>query len=417
MSTTERFFTAEDVEGMVADLKEWPNMSCDDGNQDLGVSPFITFYFLYNTKHHLDTSLLMVGIHEEFERLTRNPYLIGTHPDSERPHPYGSKRLPDLREFARKTRKTDYFAFNFTDQKKHNSSPSTAGYFWKMRDYMNDNPEPSNKVYTSIQFYYRWSWWKDNKNAWRQFVLETIEKLKPDQVYSGFSMANPLAFGTRSEVAVWERSLAPRFFGLDIDYPFSMNGSLADGIRPPTWGFLLSDTWREKLDLSRDQIKLSLQHPQIRIDELDSGLWIELGEEPALYPVEDGVPELPALLNKLLKPIRDDHMALLGFGQWDGDPNERFNDADSLRWMRRFDADSDWPSAELRQRQNNGGPSDAAPAPEPLELRAYASEACPQAGQWQALDIPPQTRRLEQGEIMSSLDSAYGLTVWRFLNA
>jgi hypothetical protein len=36
-------------------------------------------------------------------------------------------------------------------------------------------------------------------------------------------------------------------------------------------------------------------------------------------------------------------MALLGFGQWDGVPNERFNDADSLRWMRRFDADSDWP--------------------------------------------------------------------------
>jgi hypothetical protein len=54
---------------------------------------------------------------------------------------------------------------------------------------------------------------------------------------------------------------------------------------------------------------------------------------------------------------------------------------------------------------------------EPLKLRAYAGEACLQAGQWQALDIPPQTRRFEQGEIMSNLDSAYGLTVWRFLNA
>ncbi|MDO8067137.1 type VI immunity family protein [Janthinobacterium sp. SUN206] len=250
-----------------------------------------------------------------------------------------------------KQKKKTIFIFNFTDQKKHNSSPSTAGYFWKMRDHMNDNSEPSNRDYSFIQFYYRWSWWKDNKNAWRRFVLETMEKLKPDQVYSGFSMANPIAFGTRSAVTVWERSLAPRFFGLDIDYPFSMSGSLADGIRPPTWGFLLSDMWREKLNLSRDQIKLSLQHPHIRIDELGAGLWIELGEEPALYPVEDGVPELPALLNKLLKPIRNDHMALLGFGQWDGDPNERFNDADSLRWMRRFDADSDWPSAELRQRE------------------------------------------------------------------
>ncbi|WP_216350363.1 hypothetical protein [Janthinobacterium sp. LM6] len=52
-----------------------------------------------------------------------------------------------------------------------------------------------------------------------------------------------------------------------------------------------------------------------------------------------------------------------------------------------------------------------------MELRAYAGEACPQTGQWQALDIPPQTRRFEQGEIMSNLDSAYGLTVWRVLNA
>ncbi|WP_171984980.1 hypothetical protein [Janthinobacterium sp. LM6] len=52
-----------------------------------------------------------------------------------------------------------------------------------------------------------------------------------------------------------------------------------------------------------------------------------------------------------------------------------------------------------------------------MELRACAGEASPQAGQWQALDIPPPTRRFEQGKIMSNLDSAYGLTVWRFLKA
>ncbi|MED5616887.1 hypothetical protein [Janthinobacterium sp. P210005] len=52
-----------------------------------------------------------------------------------------------------------------------------------------------------------------------------------------------------------------------------------------------------------------------------------------------------------------------------------------------------------------------------MELHAYAGEACPQTGQWQALDIPPQTRRFEQGEIMRNLDCAYGLTVLRFLNA
>ncbi|MEC5164038.1 MULTISPECIES: type VI immunity family protein, partial [unclassified Janthinobacterium] len=416
MSTTERFFSAEDVEGMVKDLKEWPNMSCDDGNQDLGVSPFITFYFLYDTKQSLNTSLLMVDIHEEFERLTGKPYLVATHPDSERPHPYGSKRIPDLRDFSRKRKSNQAFIFDFSDQKNHNSSPSTAGYFWKTRDYMNDKENFSNKIYSSIQFYYRWSWWRKNKNDWKEFILLTMEKLKADQVYSGFAMANPLAFGSRSEVTVWERALTPRFFGLDIDYQFSSRHELTTGIRPPTWGFLLSDFWREKLDISREQVKTTLHHPQIRIDELNIGLWIELGEEPSLYPVEDGVPELPVLLNKLLRPIRHDHMGLLGFGQWDGDPNERFTNADELRWVRRFDTDSDWPSAELRQSRKDEDVDAAAPAHEPLELRAHAGEACPKTGQWQALDIPPQTRRFEQGEVMSNLGSAYGLTVWRFLN-
>ncbi|MCX7289626.1 hypothetical protein [Janthinobacterium sp.] len=50
-------------------------------------------------------------------------------------------------------------------------------------------------------------------------------------------------------------------------------------------------------------------------------------------------------------------------------------------------------------------------------MRAYAGEACLQAGQWQALDIPPQTRRFEQGEIIRNLDYAYRLTMWHFLNA
>ncbi|TNC72940.1 DUF3396 domain-containing protein [Janthinobacterium lividum] len=215
---------------------------------------------------------------------------------------------------------------------------------------MNDDAVPSNRTYSSIQFYYRWSWWLENKDAWRQFVLQTAGILDAAQVYSGFAMATPLAYGSRSEVSVWERSLTTHFYGLDIDDYLGMHGELTIGIRPPTWGFLLSDTWREKLDITRGQVKLSLHHPNIKIEELSVGLWIELGEEPSLYPVEDGVPALPVLLNKLLKPICHDHMGLLSGAQWDGAPNERFNDADSLRWMRRFDADSDWPSVELRQR-------------------------------------------------------------------
>ncbi|MBW3511521.1 hypothetical protein [Janthinobacterium sp. NKUCC06_STL] len=102
MITRDSFLGNDDIEGFVSDLKEWPNSSYGNDHITHNVSPFVSFYFLYDSKHHLDTSLLMVDIHEQFKRLTGNPYLVGTHPDSERPHPYGSKRLPDLREFARK---------------------------------------------------------------------------------------------------------------------------------------------------------------------------------------------------------------------------------------------------------------------------------------------------------------------------
>lgn len=348
MSTTGRLLDDEDLAGMTAELKEWPNSTWGSDEQALGVSPFLTFYFLYDSQRSTETALLMVDIHEAFEHLTGESYSIGTHPDSEKPHRYGSKRLPDLREVARTSKSSDYFSFKVSSELNHRSSPATAGYFWKLRDYMNDRDDPSNRAYSSIQFYYRWAWFKESKNAWRGFVLQSIERLRPEVVYSGFAFANPLEHGTRAEVSVWERALTPRFYGLDIDFPFGMD-RLGDGIRPPTWGFLLSDVNCRKLALSREQVRDRLHHPAINIFEVQNGLWIELGDEPSLFPVEDGVPALPKMLNHLLKPIRNDHTDLLGFAQWDGDPNERFNSRDTMRWLQRFDDDSDWPSIEERR--------------------------------------------------------------------
>ncbi len=50
-------------------------------------------------------------------------------------------------------------------------------------------------------------------------------------------------------------------------------------------------------------------------------------------------------------------------------------------------------------------------AMEPPELRAHACDICPKAGQWEAPDVPPQTRRYAQDEAMSNLGSANGSTV------
>jgi len=408
MSLTTRFLSEQDIDELATELKEWPNTARGNDAFELGVTPFVTFYFLYNTKRYVETSLLMVDIHEEFERLVGKPYKTATHPDSERPHPYGSKRIPDLREYAKNADADGHFAFSFNDETNHKSSPATSNSSWRIPAYQNDRESRRDRTYSSIQLYYRWSWWKDNKVAWRAFVHQTIQKLQPEQVYSGFAMANPLEFGTRSEVAVWERALTPRFYGLDIDSPYGMHRELLWGVRPPTWAFLLSDIWREQLSLTREAVKVALTHPRITTTELDAGLWIELGSEPELYPVESGVPELPSLLNKLLRPVRHDAMGLLDFGEWDGDPNERFTNTDAVRWMRRFDEDSDWPSLEQRLR----APIDSASQ----SLTSISGgQPCPQAGWWLTPAKAGSRSYFKVGEVMPIIrGSSYGSTFWQW---
>jgi hypothetical protein len=230
MNASSRLIDDDDLVGMIDDLKKWPSIAIDNGSFELSSTPFLTFYFHYEPDHFLRTTLDMIDIHENFEKCLGAPYTIATHPDSERPHPYGSKRLGDLREWVRRTPLEKAFSVNFTDEKNHQSSPTHAAYLWR-EPTLGDNFQ----YYSSIQFYYRWQWWLDNKDAWRKFVLDTIGRLKPAQVYSGFSMGNPLEFGMRSEIAAWDRALAPHFYGLDTDYPFGMDGpaQLPSGIRPP----------------------------------------------------------------------------------------------------------------------------------------------------------------------------------------
>ncbi|KNE29710.1 type VI immunity family protein [Achromobacter spanius] len=406
MSTSDSLIDADDVSGMVADLKRWPNTAVDHGDFELAVTPYLTFYFTYDPTNFLATTLDMIDVHEAFEKALGHPYLIATHPNSERPHPYGSKRLGNLREWARKTPLDQTFAVKFTDEENHQSSPTHSAYLWR---------EPTlgdrDQCYSSIQFYYRWQWWLDNRDAWRKFVLEAIGRLKPVQVYSGFAMGNPLAFGMRAETATWDRALAPHFYGLDTDYPFGMmfTPDLPSGIRPPTWGFFLSDIWREKLAISRDDVAAHLADPRIRIDTLSCGLWIELGPQPELYPVENGVPELPALLNRLLRRIRHPQLDLVGSGEWDGDPNERFDRRDTQRWLARFDDDSDWPTPAIRGRTPGGTPT------EPTPTHVVVGQEIPSSGWWYTLAKTGSRRHFNAGELAPPIhqDPSRGRVIWQ----
>lgn len=394
MSTTHQMFTAQERDLFIELLKEWPNSESGTEEASHSVSPFISFYFPPTADNHQEIASLMVDIHEASEQLLGHPYTMTLHEDTDRPHPYPEEE-PDLRRQARELDQHEYFEFWFTDETNHASSPTTAGDFW--RGWFKGNGR--NTGYSSIIFYYRWQWWLDNRDAWRQFVLKTIDLLKPHHVYSGFAMANPMEYGTRAAVTTWERALTPAFYGLDIEYPFGMRDELLNGIRPPTWAFLLADHWREKLDLTREQVRAALAHPRISITELHSGQWIELGEQPELYPVENGVPELPMLLNKLIKPIRYDDLGLLGFGQWDGDPNVRFTDADGRRWMARFDTDSDWPSPATRlMKPVPTAPASAVQLTSPL--RIVAGMPCNQAGWWFVLGLADSRREYQHGDIL-----------------
>ncbi|WP_447989288.1 type VI immunity family protein [Achromobacter spanius] len=406
MSNTHPLINDHDLTGMINDLKNWPNTAIDNGSFELSISPFLTFYFNYDPVHYLRTTLDMIDVHDAFEKLLGRPYTIATHPRSERPHRYGSVRLGDLHEWARNIPVEKAFTVKFTDQANHQSSPTNAAYLWR---------EPTigeqAQYYSSIQFYFRWSWWLDNKEAWRQFVLDSIAYLMPAQVYSGFAMANPLEFGMRSEVAAWDRALTPYFYGMDTDYPFGMDipAQLGTGIRPPTWGFFLSDIRREKLAISREDVAAHLADPRIRIDTLSCGQWIELGPQAELYPVEDGVPELPALLNRLLRRIRHPQLDLVGSGEWDGDPNERFDRRDTQRWLARFDDDSDWPTPEIRGRTPGGTPS------EPTPTHVVVGEEIPSSGWWYTLAKTGSRRHFNAGELAPPIhqDPSRGRVIWQ----
>ncbi|WP_332608311.1 type VI immunity family protein [Achromobacter sp. ESBL13] len=406
MSTIHPLISDEDLAGMIEDLQRWPNTAIDNGSFELSTSPFLTFYFHYDPAHYLRATLDMVDVYEAFERLVGRPFTIATHPSSERPHRYGSVRLGDLRDWARKTPLDKAFTANFTDQANHQSSPTHSAYLWR-------EPTIGDQLqyYSSIQFYFRWQWWLDNRDDWRKFVLDSIARLMPAQVYSGFAMANPLEFGMRSEVAVWDRALTPHFFGLDTDYPFAMDipAQLGSGIRPPTWGFFLSDIWREKLAISRDDVVAHLADPRIRIDTLSCGQWIELGPQPELYPVEEGVPELPVMLNHLLRRIRHPQLDLVGAGEWDGDPNERFDRRDTQRWLCRFDDDSDWPTPEIRGRTPSPAPA------EPTPTHVVVGEDIPSDGWWYTLAKTGSRQYFKAGQPAPAIHQgpSRGRVIWQ----
>ena len=186
---------------------------------------------------------------------------------------------------------------------------------------------------------------------------------------------------------------------------------LGGGIRTPTWCFLLSHYWLDKLGLSEEEIRAKLNDSRIEITKIIDtenpekySLWIRLGEL-SLYPVEDGVPDLLVMANELIKPIRCDHLKLTTLDAWDDDPNPRFDAVSSKQWIARFDQDSTWPELKRVEQEEL--------LEEKVEIVA-AGGKCPYAGYWYTFAKENSRQYFNQGDIFPDFECDWGDVYWQY---
>ena len=431
MSTAKLFLEPEEVEEFIRESKIAPQWFYGDKGRELGICPYVTFYVYHQPEDYMSVADKFIDIWERFEQIMDNPFEKVFKSRTQVWLKAGDKRFPtDLRAEA-KYLESEFRTFYLmaTDMESPDASP-----LWSYSAAVTRNHW---QRYSTLKLIFCYDWYEDGNQArWRGFVLDCIESLRPEQCYMGFEVGNgDLGIMGSHEADVLERITADYFYGLDIDHPSKMGfhanvpdetgivlpNDLGAGLRPPTWCFMLSPVWQRKLGKPEHQIRVELAHPRIKItavpyprDKLNpdgaNGLWIELGDVD-LYPVEDGVPDVLVKANRLIRPIRCDELNLNTLDPWDGDPNPRFGYESSLRWMRRFDDDSDWPSAEQRRKPS---PDEGRAATSKRKPLIPGGEPCPKAGWWFTPAQLDSRRYFDKGEIMPVIKhSSFGDTNWQ----
>ena len=194
------------------------------------------------------------------------------------------------------------------------------------------------------------AFWNARKDELRAWWLGALQRLQPVQASMGLGIGRPPVLERYAFQQVAEFALAQRFLGLDVDKPFFMRSSRPDGMslehgmRTPSFGVLVCGDFATKLG-GVDALQGRMRKvPGLRVQPCmeGRGLWIEAGEAPALYPVEEGVPKALRALAEALKPVRLQRLWMVSYP-----PNvardDMFTPDTSARWLRRFDADGDWP--------------------------------------------------------------------------
>jgi len=421
MSTTELYLSDEEIALFISETKKRPQTFYGDGDADYGLCPFITLYILHKPEDFENMAHHMIEVHEQLLGMIDSPYRMIYKWRTQVWLKAGDKRLPtnlhaEVQEALRQERP---FWIQATDMESRISSAR-----WAIQARVTNHTEMR---YTTLKITFRHAWYLQHKAEWHRFMHKWISILQPDQCYSGFEIGSTASGAMGSyEAEVMERICADYFYGLDIDHPGKMGyhyrddesgwvnvSDLSAGLRTPTWCFLLSPFWLEKLGLTADALYQALPPLEGTITAIPypqgkTAYWVQLGEL-ALHPVEDGIPPLLAAANRLIRPVRCDDLLLSSLDPWDDDPNPRFNTIDGQRWMGRFDDDSDWPTPEKRQSPQ----TPAAPA-RSATLSALPGEPCPKEGIWFAPHLGMQEVRMRQGEPMPGMDETgrSGSVIW-----
>jgi len=445
MSTTELYMDEEEIQEFITETfshnRDYRMYSYGEEGAEYGVCPFITFY-IYTHNHcaigenpevgvshdddFLPLSHEVIELYQELQTLTDVPFLRCYNSKTQNwvkttPEKMGREFLQEHAKLAAIDGYKEFWMKATSDES------SGASACWAISAEVTDNPWMR---FTTVKISFRDKWFRagNNRQVWRAFVQKWIERLQPEQCYSGYEIGTTTTgVGGAYESDVMERICADYFYGLDVDHPGKMGfhnhddkdgyidyTALGSGLRAPTWSFMLSPLWRNKLGKSIEEVKAALHHPDIRITEIpyaanphnpngEPALWIQLGEL-SLYPVSEGVPELPMIANKLIRPIRCNLLKLYTLDPWEDDPNPRFDFENSPKWMARFDEDSSWPNKQGKRKIALVGT---------VHERVEGGEPCPQDGHWWTPAGDPGRGYFKKGDVMPNYPSSqYGATIW-----
>jgi len=430
MSTADVWLQPEDISGFVEDTLSTDSLiAIGEEGREIGLCPYISFYIYNKPDEFVSVAEQMIAIFKEFESdIIDEPFQLIWHGQDQEWLKPGDPKLPkDLRPYVLMAQASDRSVYlGATDME----SPAETAR-WAIDAVVEDGIGNS---YTRLKLTFRNRWYRKNQAKWHAFAESCVARLRPDHCYSGFEVGNGgFNFLGAYECDVLERISADHFYGMDIDHTGRMAFhdfnrtddytdvvSLGAGIRTPTWCFMLSPYWQAKLGKTEAQIRAELNDPRIHVTAIPyppsaiypqggNGLWIRLGELD-LYPVDKGVPDLLVKASRLIRPIRCDQLHLLTLDPWDDDPNPRFDYESSLRWMRRFDEDSDWPSPERRRSAPGSGGDHMTQT-----LRAMPGERVSRAGIWwtPALKGEAGRRHFDTADLLPAIEHTdYGAVIW-----